>query len=149
MQAFAFLNILARIQATRASGRPLLTGRAVRVTHVFPDRIYFEADRSLVTDMAADSAFEKAPASLHRFKEGSFKQRTFRRGNLQVCFASRPNDRIVVDADIDLYRAAVPHLFGEVLVNHLTGNPTDQYGVRRILDDQSVVPIGGFELFTV
>jgi hypothetical protein len=149
VQTFALLNILARIQATRASGRPLLTGRAVRVTHVFPDRIYFEADRSLVADMAADSAFEKAPASLHRFKEGSFKQRTFRRGNLQVCFASRPGDRIVVDADIDLYRAAVPHLFGEVLVNHLTGNPTDQYGVRRILDDQSVVPIGGFQLFTV
>jgi hypothetical protein len=149
VQTFAFLNILARLQATRASGRPLLTGRAVRVTHVFPDRIYFEAERSLVTDMAADPAFEKAPASLHRFKEGSFKQRTFRRGNLQVCFASRPGNRIVVDADIDLYRAAVPHLFGEVLVNHLTGNPTDQYGVRRILDDQSVVPIGGFELFTV
>jgi ElaB/YqjD/DUF883 family membrane-anchored ribosome-binding protein len=149
VQTFALLNILARIQATRASGRPLLTGRAVRVTHVFPDRIYFEAERSLVTDMAADPAFEKAPASLHRFKEGSFKQRTFRRGNLQVCFASRPGNRIVVDADIDLYRAAVPHLFGEVLVNHLTGNPTDQYGVRSILDDQSVVPIGGFELFTV
>jgi hypothetical protein len=66
-----------------------------------------------------------------------------------VCFASRAGDRIVVDADIDLYRGAVPHLFGDILVNHLTGNPTDQYGVRRILDDQSVVPIGGFELFTV
>jgi hypothetical protein len=149
VQTFALLNILARIQATRASGRPLLTGRSVRVTHVFPDRIYFEADRSLVADMAADPAFEEAPASLHRFKEGSFKQRSFRRGNLQVCFASRAGDRIVVDADIDLYRAAVPHLFGEVLVNHLTGNPTDQYGVRKILDDQSVVPIGGFQLFTV
>jgi hypothetical protein len=43
----------------------------------------------------------------------------------------------------------VPHLFGEVLVNHLTGNPTDQYGVRKILDDQAVVPIGGFQLFAV
>ena len=149
VQTFALLNILARIQATRASGRPLLTGRAVRVTHVFPDRIYFEADRSMIADIAADAAFEKAPASLHRFKEGSFKQKAFRRGNLQVCFASRPGDRVVVDADIDLYRAAVPHLFGEVLVNHLTGNPTDQYGVRRILDDQSVVPIGGFQLFTL
>ncbi len=149
VQTFALLNILARIQATRASGRPLLTGRAVRVSHVFPDRIYFEAHRSLIDDMAADGGFEKAPASLHRFKEGSFKQRTFRRGNLQVCFASRPGDRVVVDADIDLYRAAVPHLFGEVLVNHLTGNPTDQYGVRRILDAQAVVPIGGFQLFTV
>jgi ElaB/YqjD/DUF883 family membrane-anchored ribosome-binding protein len=149
VQTFALLNILARIQATKASGKPLLAGRGVHVTHVFPDRIYFEADRSLITDLASDSAFEKAPASLHRFKEGSFKQTTFRRGNLQVCFASRPGNRVVVDADIDLYRGAVPHLFGEVLVNHLTGNPTDQYGVRKILDDQAVVPIGGFQLFAV
>jgi hypothetical protein len=149
VQTFALLNILARIQATKAAGKPLLAGRGVHVTHVFPDRIYFEADRSLITDLASDSAFEKAPASLHRFKEGSFKQTTFRRGNLQVCFASRPGSRVVVDADIDLYRGAVPHLFGEVLVNHLTGNPTDQYGVRKILDDQAVVPIGGFQLFAV
>jgi hypothetical protein len=149
VQAFALLNILARIQATQASGRPLLAGRGARVMQAFPDRIYLEADRSLIEDMSADSAFEPAPASLHRFKEGSFKQRAFRRGNLQVCFASRPEGRVVIDADIDLYRAAVPHLFGEVLVNHLTGNPTDQYGVRKILDDQGVTPIGGFQLLAV
>jgi hypothetical protein len=138
-----------RLQATKASGRPLLEGRSVNITHVFPDRIYFEADRSLITDLASDSAFASAPATLHRFKEGSFKQRTFGRGNLQVCFATRPGDRVVVDADIDLYRAAVPHLFGEVLVNNLTGSTTDQYAVRRILDSQAVPPVGGFELLVV
>lgn len=149
VQMFALLNILARIQSTRASGRPLITGRKVRVTDVFPDRIYLEADRSLIDDMAGDRTFESAPASLHRFKEGSLKQKAFRRGNLQVCFASLPNNRVAVDADIDLYRAVVPHLFGEVLVNHLTGSTTDQYEVRRILDEQRVASVGGFSLLQV
>jgi hypothetical protein len=150
VQAFALLNILARFQATRASGRPLLDGRAVTVTHVFHDRIYLEADASIIDDIEADGAtFEQAPASLHRFKEGSFKQTTFKKGNLQVSYARRPENRVVFDADIDLYRNVVPHLFGEVLVNHLAGNTTDQFAVRRILDDQSVVAIGAFALLRV
>ena len=102
----------------------------------------------MITAIGNDPQFKSAPASLHRFNEGSFKQRTFRKGNLQVSFASRPGDRVVVDADIDLYRLAVPHLFGEVLVNHLTGKTTDQFSVRAVLDDQSVAPIGGFQLMT-
>jgi hypothetical protein len=150
VQVFALLNILARLQATKAAGRPLLADRSAKVTHVFPDRIYFEVDASLIDDLKADTAsFVEAPASLHRFKDGSFKQRVFPRGNLQVTFAARPAGRIVVDADIDLYRSAVPHLFGEVLVNHLTGSSTSQYAVRRILDSQSIAPIGGFEFLTV
>jgi hypothetical protein len=149
VQLFALLNIFARMQATRASGRALIKGRNIRVTHVFPDRIYFEADRSLITDVGNDLAFEAAPASLHRFKEGSFKQTSFLRGNLQLCYASRPRDRVMVDADIDLYRLVVPHLFGEVLINHLTGSTTNQYAVRRILDEQNVPAIGGFGLLTV
>jgi hypothetical protein len=100
----------------------------------------------MIDALAADKKFQPAPAALHRFKEGSFKQRTFTKGNLQVCFETRPNNRVAIDADIDLYRAAIPHLFGEVLVNRMTGGSTDQYVVRRILDDQSVVPIGGFAL---
>lgn len=148
-QLFALLNIFARMQATKASGRPLIKGRNIRVTQVFPDRVYFEADRSLITDISNDRAFESAPASLHRFKEGSFKQTSFPRGNLQLCYASRPRDRVMVDADIDLYRLVVPHLFGEVLVNHLTGGTTNQYAVRRILDEQNVPAIGGFGLLTV
>ena len=78
------------------------------MTHVFPDRIYFEADRSVIDDVAADTAFEKAPASLHRFKEGSFKQTTFTKGNLQVSYAMRPGNRVAIDADIDLYRHRRP-----------------------------------------
>jgi len=149
VQLFALLNIFARMQATKASGRPLIKGRNIRVTHVFPDRVYFEADRSLITDIGNDRAFESAPASLHRFKEGSFKQTSFPRGNLQLCYASRPRDRVMVDADIDLCRLVVPHLFGEVLVNHLTGSTTNQYAVRRILDEQNVPAIGGFGLLSV
>lgn len=149
VQTFALLNILARVQTTEASGRSLLEGRNASVFQVFPDRIYFEADRSLIADIETDRAFEKAPASLHRFKEGSFKQTRFRKGNLQVSFATRPGNRVVIDADMDLYRGAVPHLFGEVLVNHLTGNTTDQFKVRSILDEQSIGSIGGFHLLQV
>jgi hypothetical protein len=128
----------------------MLEGRNARITHVFPDRIYLEADRSLIDDMSADRLqFDTAPASLHRFKEGSFKQKIFRKGNIQVCFASRPDNRVAIDADIDLYRHAIPHLFGEVLVNHLTGNTTDQFRVRSILDERPVSVIGSFELLSV
>jgi len=150
VQAFALLNILARMQATKAAGRPLLEGRRVKVTHVFPDRIYLEADRALIDDLEADPAtFTRAPATLHRFKDGSFKQTTFGKGNLQVTFAHRPDNRVVIDADMDLYRNAIPHLFGEVLVNNLTGSTTDQFRVRRILDEQSIEPVEGFELLRV
>ena len=148
VQAFALLNILARLQATHASGRPLLDNRHATVIQVFPDRIYFEADRSIIDDIAADTHFDPAPASLHRFKEGSFKQNVFKKGNLQVTFASRPGNRVVIDADMDLYRNAIPHLFGEVLVNHLTGSTTDQFTVRTILDDQKIPSIGGFGFLT-
>jgi hypothetical protein len=113
---------------------------------VFPDRIYLEADRSVIVDVDADSAFAPAPAALHRFNEGSYKQTTFRKGNLQLSYASRPADRVAIDADMDLYRSAIPHLFGEVLVNHLTGNSTSQFAVRRILDEQAIEAIGSFEL---
>ena len=150
IQAFALLNILAVLQATKVSGKPLLDGRNAKVTHVFPDRIYLEADRSMIDDIAKETGmFTSAPASLHRFKEGSFKQKTFLKGNLQVCFASRPGNRVAIDADIDLYRLAIPHLFGEVLVNHLTGDTTDQYKVRSILDSRPVATIGTFELLRV
>jgi hypothetical protein len=150
VQAFALLNILAALQATRASGRPLLEGRAARVTQVFPDRVYLEANRSLVDDLAADTAtFAEAPASLHRFKEGSFKQKSFSKGNLQFCFATRPGNRVAIDVDIDLYRRPVPHLFGEVFVNHLTGNTTDQFKVQRILEARAVTPVGRFGLLQV
>ena len=50
---------------------------------------------------------------------------------------------------MDLYRNAIPHLFGEVLVNNLTGSTTDQFKVRRILDEQSILPVEGFELLRV
>ena len=150
VQAFALLNILARMQATTAGGHPLLQGRNVKVTHVFPDRIYLEADRSIIDVLGSDTkTFTKAPATLHRFKDGSFKQTTFAKGNLQVTFEHRPNDRVAIDADMDLYRNAIPHLFGEVLVNNLTGSTTDQFKVRSILDEQSILPVEGFELLRV
>ena len=150
VQVFALLNILSRMAATKANGRSLMDHRGLRITDVFPDRIYFEANRSLITDLTADRVtFEPAPASLHRFKEGSFKQKSFKKGNLQLSFATSSSDLVNVDADIDLYRSAVPHLFGEVLVNHLTGNTTSQYAVKRILDEQVVAAVGGFQLLVV
>lgn len=147
VQAFALLNIAARMRATRVAGTPLLDASyRIRVTDVFPDRIYFEADKAIIDHAKADSAFKEAPAALHRFKEGSLKQRTFTKGNLQFSYESRAEGKVMVDADLDLYRDAIPHLFGEVLVNHLTGSTTNQFAVREILDDQDVLPIGDFEL---
>jgi len=150
VQAFALLNILARMQATKAKDRPLLDGRNVKVTHVFTDRIYLEADNTIIDDLKADTkTFVSAPATLHRFKEGSFKQKVNAKGNLQITYASRPNNRVVIDADMDLYRSAIRHLFGEVLVNHLTGSTTDQFKVREILEDQKIAAVQGFELLRV
>ncbi len=57
--------------------------------------------------------------------------------------------RICVDADIDLYRGTVAHLFGEVLVNHLTGSKTDQFKVWDTLAGSAVTPIGGFDVIAV
>jgi len=99
--------------------------------------------------------FEEAPASLHRFRDGSFKQRQSRKGNLQLSYAfgsvEDPADRtkVRVDADIDLYRSPTRHLFGEVLVNHLTGSKTDQFKVWDILASSQVVPITGFDVVSV
>jgi len=149
-QRFALLNIASRMLATSAAGRPLLArDYEIRINRVFPDRIYFDARRAIIDAVRQDPAFSVAPATLHRFNEGSFKQETFRKGNLQFSFASRGDGRVDIDADVDLYRHAVPHLFGEVLVNHLTGSVTDQFAVRRILDTQQIAPIGGFEILTV
>jgi hypothetical protein len=146
-QRFALLNIAARMQATVVDGRPLLSPEfGIRITRLFPDRIYLDASPVLIEKIEEDDAFESAPAALHRFSDGSFKQRTHRRGNLQLSFAGRPDGRVDIDADVDLYRSAIPHLFGEVLVNHLTGSVTNQFAVHGILANQGVEPIAGFEV---
>jgi hypothetical protein len=162
VERFALLNIGARLRSVACASNGaehLLSPRfSVRVFEVFPDRVYLTADRALIDEVEAladAGSFEPAPASLHRFNEGSFKQTTFRRGNLQVSFAhgtpDRPADRsrVSVDADIDLYRSSVHHLFGEVLVNHLTGSKTDQFRVWNILATTTTLPLGGFEVVTV
>jgi hypothetical protein len=149
-QRFALLNIASRLRATSIDGRTLLDPvYDVRITRVFPDRIYLDADARFVGDIGGNGAFQSARAGLHRFNKGSFKGRHAARGNLQVSFAPRPDGaRVDVDADIDLYRDPFRHLFGEVLINHLTGRTTDQFNVREILAGQRVEPIGGFALLT-
>jgi hypothetical protein len=170
VERMALLNISARLRSIPfgpGAGDHLLSPRFnIRVFEVFPDRIYFTADEALITSIAAlvqQGVFEKAPASLHRFNEGSFKQKvsmkgkqwvSSRKGNLQVSFAkvkssSGDTHRVNVDADIDLYRGTLRHLFGEVLVNHLTGNTTDQFKVWDILAGVDVEPIGDFDVVTV
>jgi hypothetical protein len=150
VQRFAFMNIAARMLATRVGGQPLWSAEYdIRVTHVFPARIYFRAKQTLIDRVSADTAqFTKAPASLHRFRDGSFKQTSFDKGNLQVCFAKRDDGDVNVDADIDLFKSTIKHLFGEVLVNHLTGKTTDQFAVRNTLDEQGVEAVPGFSILT-
>ncbi len=148
-QRFALLNIAARLHAITLNGRSLLDpAYDVKVTRVFPDRVYLTADASLIADIEADTTqFANAPAGLHRFRDGSFKGRHAREGNLQISFARQAvGGRVDVDADIDLYRDPFRHLFGEVLVNHLTGRTTDQFEVQAVLAAQRIAPIGGFSL---
>ena len=163
VERFALMNIGARLQSialeTGAGGGTLADPRfEIRVFDVFPDRVYFTAKPEFlraVETLVRGKTFEKAPASLHRFREGSYKQRQGHRGNLQVSYATgTPDDptdrtRLCVDADIDLYRGQVSHLFGEVLVNHLTGSKTDQFKVWDTLVDNKVTPLGGFDVITV
>lgn len=150
---FALLNILSCLRTIPGEGDPghLLSPTFVRrVFAVFPDRIYFEATPSLLTATEAltrAGTFAAAPAALHRFRDGSVKQRQHRKGNLQLSY-ERAGDVVRVDADIDLYRGPVSHLFGEVLINHLTGSTTDQYAVRKALDARDVPPIGGFDVWS-
>lgn len=150
-QRFALLNIASRLQAITVNGRQLLDPAfGVQITRVFPDRVYLSADAALIADIEGDRAqFASAPAGLHRFREGSFKGRHAARGNLQVSFARQAvGTRVDVDCDIDLYRDPFRHLFGEVLVNHLTGRTTDQFNVQQVLASQQIAPIGGFTLLT-
>jgi hypothetical protein len=161
VERFALLNIGARLRSTAladGTGHLLSQQFQVRVFDVFADRIYFTAGVDFiraVEALASAGDFEEAPASLHRFKEGSFKQTLFAKGNLQLSYAfgtpEAPTDdtRVSVDADIDLYRSPARHLFGEVLVNHLTGSKTDQFKVWDILASTDVPPISGFSVVSV
>jgi hypothetical protein len=162
VERFALLNISARMKsiplANGARDNLLSQQFTIRVFDVFPDRVYFTADAGFIKAVDAlmnAKVFEEAPASLHRFRDGSFKQRQSRKGNLQLSYAfgsvEDPDDRttVRVDADIDLYRSPVRHLFGEVLVNHLTGSKTDQFKVWDILASSRVVPITGFDVVSV
>lgn len=152
-EKFALLNIGARMRHTRLDGgRTLLdAGFNIRVSKVFPDRIYFTATEELkegIEMMAARSRFAKASAALHKFKGGSFKQRSSgnEEGMLQVSFGKPEGGQVDVDADLDLYGDPLRHVFGEVLVNHLSGKRTDQHRVWKILAKQGVNPIGGFKV---
>ena len=162
VQRFALLNIGARLRSIptgAAGGEHLLAPRfAVRIFNVFPDRIYFAATADfirVVEGLVRAGVFEPAPASLHRFNTGSFKQRQSGRGNLQLSYTfgspELPDDPSSGrgDAGIDLYRSPVRHLFGEVLINHLTGSKTDQFKVFDILASNQVPPIGAFDVVSV
>jgi hypothetical protein len=151
LETFALLNIAARMRSiTLGSVTMLDKSFGIEVFDVFPDRIYFHANESLVKAVAASGLFAQAPAGLHKFNDGSFKQTKHGQGNLQISFTNPDeNGRIKVDADIDLYRDPLLHFFGEVVVNHLTGKKTDAYKVLSILAEQDVTPIGDFDIVSV
>jgi len=150
VQRMALLNISARLKSITSGDKNLLSPSfQIHIFEVFPDRIYFRAHQSFietVKGLQEKGEFEKAPAGLHKFNEGSYKQKTSKKGNLQVSFKRIDAERYNVDADIDLYRSPLRHLFGEVLVNHLTGNLTDQFKVFAILLENALAPIPGFNV---
>ncbi len=148
LQTFALLNIASRMRQIERDGRHLLSPEfEIQVWKLFPDRIYFDADPAFLRTVEDTGQFESADPSLHRFRQGSLKQKTYPMGNLQLSYQTNASGRMSFDADIDLYRDPVAHFFGEVFVNHLTGGKTDPYKVRKILDDQDVRPLGGFEVY--
>lgn len=163
VQRMALLNISSRLNTIKfgpGDDDHLLSRRFKhKVFDVFPDRIYFEVDKAFIDTIdgmkddkgTIKAIFEKAPASLHKFKDGSYKQKQSTTGNIQVSFQEIKIDgvstgRFRVDADIDLYRSPLRHLFGEVLVNHLTGNTTDQFRVFKLLAENSLPAIAGFNV---
>jgi hypothetical protein len=147
-QRFALLNIASRLQAIAVDGRSLLDpAYDVRVTRVFADRIYVDADARLIEDIGAAADFVRAPAGLQRFKEGCFKGRHAAEGNIVVSYArAHTGSRVNAGIDLDLYRDPFERLLGNVLVNHLTGQTSDQVAVQKVLAGQRVAPIGGFIL---
>ena len=148
--AFAMLNIASRMRGIGLNGNSLLdAGFGINVTRVFPDRIYFEADSSLEVffrELEGTGELAEAPAGLHRYNFRSLKQNRFSEGNLQLSYTRPHSGRFKVDADIDLYRNPVAHLFGEVFVNHFTGSKTDQFKIFNILRKQHVNLIGDFDI---
>ena len=148
--AFAMLNITSRMRSLTSNGRHLLSPAfGISVFRVFPDRIYFRANGSFLEaldDLRNRKVVEKANPALHRFRDGSVKEATSKKGNLQFSYTRVIKGQMKVDADIDLFRNPLAHLFGEVLVNHLTGGDTNQFQVRKILDEQKIAPIGGFSV---
>ncbi len=114
----------------------------IEVKRIYTDRFYFSAKRPLLETVKDHQEFHTAPAGLHRYRVGSFKQKTFRKANLQLSYDDT-DELVYFDADIDLYRGPLSHLFGEVLVNHLSGSKTDQMMVKRILDKRQVRSVGG------
>ena len=154
VQRMALLNISSRLKSITfgpgADDHLLSPGFDLKVFEVFPDRIYFTVEKAFIEKidgLEKKGTFEKAPASLHKFKDGSYKQRESKKGNLQVSFQGiKDTARFNVDADIDLYRSPGRHLFGEVLVNHLSGNTTDQFKVFNILAENKLPAIAGFDV---
>ena len=147
-QKFALLNIASGMREIASHEGVRLVDPSFEpfVWRVYTDRVYLKAKDSLLSTVKSHDDFEEAPAGLHRFNEGSYKQNRFDKGNLQLSYQTRPGGVVDFDADVDLYRNPLAHFFGEVLVNHLSGSKTDQFVVRKILDERDVVPIGNFKI---
>lgn len=147
-QKFALLNIVSQMRSIANESDLSLIDATYQpnVWRVYTDRIYLKATDALLAQVESRKDFHQADAGLHRFHDGSYKQTTFDRGNLQLSFERHTDAPFDFDADIDLYRSPLAHFFGEVLVNHLTGSKTDQFRVREILDRRNVRPIGGFDI---
>ena len=58
------------------------------------------------------------------------KSNDYPQGNIQFSFNGAHTG---VDVDHDLHMPGLSHLFGEVMVNHMTGGLTNQDSVRQML----------------
>lgn len=98
------------------------------ISDALDDRIYGIAIERLMKEISGSDLFEKADASLHGKYKTSYKSKkgVVDPGNLQLSFAEDGS----FDADHDLYKNPVLHLFGEVVPNHFSAAINKVFGTK-------------------
>lgn len=152
-EKMAFLNIEAKLRATRVGGAPLLS-YVTGIRHTAVDRLFLmmRAESKNLVEISADFASAPGHGKPSEAPElpshpDSWKHKIFPAGNLQLSFANSaenwPRDSATqsfsVDVDIDLEQG-IKH-WGEWLDNNVLhpGKKTDQTFVYALLYSENIL----------
>jgi hypothetical protein len=129
----SFVNQTDGLAAVKFSDGKSAISFVSSISGINQDRIFANVSSGLADELSHDSHFGTVSASLHA--EGgygalSFKSNDYPQGNIQFSFNGAHTG---VDVDHDLHMPGLSHLFGEVMVNHMTGGLTNQDSVRQML----------------